>query len=37
MAAWHALEQIEYLGNSLADWLIALAIFLVTFPLLPLA
>jgi small-conductance mechanosensitive channel len=37
MAGWHALAQIEYLGNSLADWIVALAIFLVTFTLLPLA
>jgi small-conductance mechanosensitive channel len=37
MAAWHALGQIEYLGNSLTDWILALAIFLVTFTLLPLA
>ena len=29
--------QIEFLGNALSDWTIALAIFLVTFTLLPLA
>jgi small-conductance mechanosensitive channel len=37
MAVWHALGQVEFLGNSLADWSVALAIFLVTFTLLPLA
>jgi small-conductance mechanosensitive channel len=37
MALWHALEQIAYFGNSLADWILALGIFLVTFTLLPLA
>ncbi|HEV2285632.1 MAG TPA: mechanosensitive ion channel family protein [Steroidobacteraceae bacterium] len=36
MSGWHALGQVEYLGNSLADWLLALAIFLVTFTVLPL-
>jgi small-conductance mechanosensitive channel len=36
MALWHALGQIEFLGNSLTDWVIALAIFVVTLTVLPL-
>jgi len=36
MSGWHALGQVEFLGNSLADWGLALAIFLITFTVLPL-
>jgi small-conductance mechanosensitive channel len=36
MSGWHALGQVMFLGNSLADWAIALAIFAVTFSVLPL-
>ncbi|HWZ61824.1 MAG TPA: mechanosensitive ion channel family protein [Steroidobacteraceae bacterium] len=36
MSLWHGLVQIEFLGNSLADWAIALAILAVTFTVLPL-
>jgi len=36
MSGWHALGQVMFLGNSLADWCLALAIFLVTLTVLPL-
>ncbi len=36
MSGWHALGRVMFLGNSLADWVIALAIFAVTFSVLPL-
>jgi small-conductance mechanosensitive channel len=36
MSGWRNLGQIEFLGNELGAWAIALAIFLVTFTILPL-
>ena len=36
MSVWRGLGQVMFLGNSLADYVVALAIFLVTFTLLPL-
>src|ERR1700722_15432268 len=36
MAGWRALPQMEFLGNDLRTWAVALGIFLVTFTILPL-
>jgi small-conductance mechanosensitive channel len=36
MSGWHNLWHFEFLGNELAEWTVALAIFLITFTLLPL-
>src|SRR5579872_1817797 len=37
MPGWERLGQIEFLGNSLRDWSVSLAIFLITLTVLPLA
>jgi small-conductance mechanosensitive channel len=37
MSGWRALWHFEFLGNELGEWAVALAIFLVTFTVLPLA
>ncbi len=36
MSAWRDLTHVEFLGNDLESWAVALAIFLVTFTILPL-
>jgi len=36
MSGWRALWHLEFLGNELGEWAVALAIFLVTFTVLPL-
>src|SRR5215470_3519940 len=36
MWGWRALWHFEFLGNELGEWVVALAIFLVTFTVLPL-
>jgi len=37
MSGWSALWHLEFLGNQLGEWTVALAIFLVTFTVLPIA